>query len=457
MSATSRSADVSGREGLALLRLVQDDTVAWRQAAAVSRDDFLRDVHRIALRLPAGRYAINLCEDRYWFLAGFLAILARGQTNLLPPSRAARLIEEIARDYDAVYCLADGPGVAMGVPVHRLDILGVDEPETLIRTPPIPGDQLAAVAFTSGSTGKARPHPKYWRDLITGARLARQRFGFGMTQPRQSVIATVPPQHMYGLEMSILNPLINGVSIYTGKTLFPADIQAGLASVPAPRILVTTPVHIRSCLAAGLPWPEIDYVISATSPLDTALASDAERVFGCPVMEIYGCTEAGSLASRRTLDGDPWTLYEHCHLRKQPTGHSLFGPSLPQDVPLHDIIQPLNDREFRLHGRHTDMVNIAGKRASLEDLNIRLRNIPGVEDAAFVAPDPDTEAVTRLAALVVAPGMREYAIRQELARFTDPVFLPRPLYFVDSLPRNETGKLPRAVLLELLRMVRQAD
>ena len=57
----------------------------------------------------------------------------------------------------------------------------------------------------------------------------------------------------------------------------------------------------------------------------------------------------------------------------------------------------------------------------------------------------------RLAALVVAPGLDEAAVRAALRQAVDPVFLPRPLRLVASLPRNETGKLPRRALLDLLR------
>jgi acyl-coenzyme A synthetase/AMP-(fatty) acid ligase len=58
--------------------------------------------------------------------------------------------------------------------------------------------------------------------------------------------------------------------------------------------------------------------------------------------------------------------------------------------------------------------------------------------------------VRPIAALVVAPGLDAAAILDALRRDIDPVFLPRPLKLVDALPRGETGKLPRAALLESL-------
>jgi acyl-coenzyme A synthetase/AMP-(fatty) acid ligase len=432
------------------------DTLAWHNGQQISAAAFLQDVQAVASRLTAARYAINLCEDRYWFLVGFAALLVNNQTNLLPPNRASGVIDDIAADYPDAFCVCDSSQPGIRVPLHRIDELAQHGSHASQAIPLIPGRHLAAIAFTSGSTGNSRPNKKYWQDLVTGARMKQQRFGFGEGRNRHVIIATVPPQHMYGLETSILNPLINGVSVYTDKTFFPADVHSALQAVSAPRVLITTPMHLKSCITAGLDWSGTECIISATSPLDKALAKQAEAVFNCPVLEIYGCTETGSLATRRTLKQHHWLLYEGLVIRKRPQGCVAAGPNLSGEVPLHDVIEPVNSSQFKLHGRHADMVNIAGKRASLEDLNVRLRSIVGVMDAAFIAPEPDNASLQRLTALVVAPTLDAVTIRRQLALLIDPVFLPRPLLLVDSLPRNETGKLPRSALLEMLGTMRSA-
>jgi acyl-coenzyme A synthetase/AMP-(fatty) acid ligase len=433
------------------------DTIAWHNGRAVSTAEFLRDVHAVAARLPLDQYAINLCEDRYWFLVGFAALLVNNQTSLLPPNRAGRVIDEIAADYRNTFCLCNSSQPGIGIPQYRIDDMAPRDSSRGHAIPQIPGRHLAAIVFTSGSTGKPRPNKKYWQDLVTGARMKQKRFGFGVGGNKHTIIATVPPQHMYGLETSILNPLLSGVSVYTSKTFFPADVHAALQAVSTPRVLITTPVHLKSCLAAGLEWPGIDFIISATAPLDQALAMQAETAFSCPVLEIYGCTETGSLATRRTLTDKHWLLYEGVTISERATAYVASGPNLPGEVPLHDVIEPLNSRQFNLHGRHADMINIAGKRASLEDLNIRLCSIEGVQDAVFIAPESKHETMQRLAALVVAPDLDAAVIRTRLAHLIDPVFLPRPLFMVTTLPRNETGKLPHSALLDMLRMMRDED
>lgn len=416
--------------------------IAWRGDRLIPAAVFLADVRLAAERLPSRRFSINLCEDRYCFLVAFAAALVRGQTNLFPPSRVANDIQSVAAAYPDSGVIDDDQLQRWLTAERR----AADPPN-----PSIPAGHIAAIVFTSGSTGRAQPHPKRWDSLVQGARLAEQRFGFGRP-PGATIIATAPPQHMYGFETTVMTPLVSGVAIHDSRPFFPADIRAALAAVPPPRILLTTPPHLRVCVKTALDWPPAAMIISATAPLSAALAEQAERRFAAPVLEIYGCTEAGSIASRRTLDGDRWRLYEGLSL----VDGYVHGPHLPQPVPLNDIIEPDGGDGFRLLGRREDLVNIAGKRSSLPYLNSKLNEIEGVEDGVFLAPDEADEGVARLAALVVAPGLSRRQIMTALAQRLDPVFLPRPLLKAPALPRNATGKLPRAALLALFNELQHA-
>ncbi|TAM21269.1 MAG: acyl-CoA synthetase, partial [Rhodanobacter sp.] len=157
-------------------------------------------------------------------------------------------------------------------------------------------------------------------------------------------------------------------------------------------------------------------------------------------------------ASRRLTADEDWTLYPDVHLHPQPDGTRIEAPQLDVPATLADIVT-LHDegRRFRLCGRHADLLEIAGKRASLGDLTRRLLAVPGVQDGVvFQLEDADAIGVRRIAALAVAPALDEAAILDALRQSVDPVFLPRRLRRVEALPRNETGKLPRAALLALL-------
>ena len=265
-----------------------------------------------------------------------------------------------------------------------------------------------------------------------------------------AVLGTVPAQHMYGLESSMLLAVQNGLALVAERPFYPADIRAQLAALPRPRCLVTTPVHLRSLLAEAQELPAVDFVLCATAPLAPQLASEAEARFAAPLYEIYGCTEAGQIASRRTTQGMAWHLLAGVELSRMNRAAHVYGGHVEIEAALSDVIELNADGTFTLHGRTADMVNIAGKRTSLASLNHHLNAIPGVQDGVFFMPDDSDGAVKRPQALVVAPGMRAEDILDALRKSVDAVFLPRPLYFVDALPRNSTGKITREALMQLI-------
>ncbi|MBU6476765.1 MAG: AMP-binding protein [Xanthomonadaceae bacterium] len=422
--------------------------IAWRDGRSVTVGQFLGDVSALAERLPVAQAAVNLCEDRYAFLVAFAALLARGQTNLLPPSRAAHAIDETLAAHPDSYTLGDAD--LDPVPPQYLCFAITRGTAHDGRAVLVAGGALAAVGYTSGSTGVPRANPKRWDKLAisTGHNDALLRMLAGGDY---HVVATVPPQHMYGLEFSVLLPLFGHAAVCASKPFFAADIAASLQQLPEPRILVTTPVHLRALLDSGHPLPRLSGIVSATAPLARDLALDAEARYGAPVQEVFGSTETCVIAHRRTAHEDAWTPYPGVSLHPQPDGTRVEAPQLAQPVVLADIVELLADGRYRLRGRNTDLLEIAGKRASLGDLTHKLLAVPGVRDGVvFQMDETDAMGVRRIAALVVAPDLDAGAILRVLRCEIDPVFLPRPLKLVDTLPRGETGKLPRAALLAAL-------
>ncbi len=414
--------------------------IVRRGELVVTQAQFLGQARMLAQRLPPGGHAINLCEDRYAFSVAFCAALLRGQVNLLPNNVSAGAIAELLLGYPGSYVLSDQPSPVPGAPYRAvlIDPTAPPEPEARILIPP---EQLAAIAFTSGTTGTPAPHPKSFGTLVAAAELSR-----AMLMPHVAhaqLVATVPPQHMYGLEFSVFWPLVCGFIANAGKPFFPADLRETLYATPGPRVLITTPVHLRACFDAGLRFPDMQVIISATAPLPREWARRAEGLFKTTVIEIYGCTEGGSLASRRTAETDVWTLHQGLGF----AGNTITAPHYPKPIELQDELQAVTGSQFRLTGRSGDMIKVGGKRASVADLTYKLLAIPGVVDGIVFLP----EGAERPAALVVAPDMSDKVILAQFAREVDPLFLPRPLRMVPRLPRDALGKLSMESLVEMLR------
>lgn len=423
-----------------------DAVIAWRDGRPVTRALLLNHAANLAARLPDRPWVVDYCAERYRFMVALLAAMLRGQQVLLPNDRTARALAALAQDHPGLYCLADGPVPDAALPACPVEL--IDGPALAGPAPTLPAARTVAKAFTSGSTGKPTAHDKSWADLVTATRAAARHFGLGSDT---AIVATVPPQHMFGLEFSVLLPLACGLSVHADRPFYPADIAAALDSVPAPRLLVTTPVHLRALVAARTPLPPLAMILSATAPLSAALAVQAESLWGAPVHEIYGCTEAGSVASRRTVAGEVWHCLGDVAISTAGDGQAILAaPRLPGPVTLGDIVECLSPRQFVLKGRNADLVNIGGKRASLAGLDAILTEIDGIADGAFFLPDEGGgEAVTRLVCFAVAPGMSAEQVRAALRPHIDPLFMPRHLFLVPALPRGEAGKLRREDLAAL--------
>ena len=147
---------------------------------------------------------------------------------------------------------------------------------------------------------------KTWGKLVANGR--SEAIALGLDRQPHTIVGTVPVQHSYGFESTFLLALHGGCAFWAGKPFFPQDITCALAAVPQPRLLVTTPFHLSAFLSADIEVPSLDLLLSATAPLSATLAADAEARIGAPTLEIYGSTESGQLASRRTTDGAEWTL-----------------------------------------------------------------------------------------------------------------------------------------------------
>jgi acyl-coenzyme A synthetase/AMP-(fatty) acid ligase len=439
---------------LALLQSADPERpVLWAHGRALSGRELMQKVECVAAALPSdARYLINLCERRDDFFIAFCAALVRGHTNLLPSSRAAGVVDEVAALNERSY-RCDDDFVARALSFGQSSQTASDA--SALCAFELPAEHVAVKAFTSGSTGTPQAHLKFWRSFAGSTAQNALRIGeclapvYGNARPW--IVATVPPQHMYGLETSIILPLMSDMAVHAARPLFPADIAAALAELPEPRVLVTTPVHMRAIAASGQDFPRTALVVSATAPLDVDLARTIEKQLNTTVLEMFGSTETCVIASRRTATEREWHLYPEVALVPDAEGASVNGPWFVAPMRLQDLIELHPDSRFTIYGRNADMIEVAGKRASLADLTRRLLAISGVQDAVVFQPDASASGVVRrVAALVVAPSLTSDAITDQLARSVDPAFIPRPLVIVPRLPRNEVGKLPRAQLLAAL-------
>ncbi len=425
-------------------------TVAWYHGKSISATMVLSHVSYMANQLPHKRYVLNMCQDRYAFLVGFAAALCHKQTTLLPPNPSPETLQQLRVEYPDCYYLTDGQEQIAGLEGVSINLDSSSDHATM-ENPKFLDAHIAAIAFTSGTTGVPRPNLKSWGSMVQIAKKTEERLVLPKNDP-VTIVATVPHQHMYGLETSIMLPLQRGWAIHSGRPFFPEDIASVLQEQPSQHILISTPIHLRACVMAQAQFPEVAYTLSATAPLPKHLAKQVEEILHTTMVEIYGFAEAGTIATRQPIQEDSWTLLPKLTLVGHNDGYAVSSPYFSEPVPIPDTIQSANPRQFTLEGRPSHLINIGGHRASLDVLNMQLLSIDGVVDGAFFMPEEKEESVTRLVAFVVAPGKTSESILSALRTKIAPVFLPRPVYLIHSLPRNPTGKFVRKDAETLMRV-----
>lgn len=427
------------------------DVVAWREGSPVTRAQLVADARALADTLPDSGWVLNHCEDRYLFVVAFAAAMLRGQASLFPPSKAPQVLEKLAADYPGVYCLSDQHEETGALPAMNLSELNAaaDLSDADLA---FDDDQLAAVAFTSGSTGEPRAYQRRWGSFVREAEVAGRALQLDADKGGH-IVATVPSQHMYGFMTAVIMPLHWGYVMGAERPFYPENIRKALQSRPRPAVLVTTPVQLRACVLEATQLPATEFILSSTAPLSGDIAHRAEADFKTIVKEFYGSTETGAIAIRRQSETLSWHTFDGVTVKPAEEGFAVDGDYFTlTPIQLLDNVEISGERDFRLFGRNADLVKVGGKRISIGDLNLKLLSIAGVEDGAFFLPDVEPGgAEPRLTAFVVAPGMGREQLLAALRERVDAVFLPRPLHMVSSLPRNDTGKLPRQNLVQLHR------
>jgi acyl-coenzyme A synthetase/AMP-(fatty) acid ligase len=431
--------------------------LAWRRGVPVSAATFLSQAQALAQTLPAAGRPINLCQDRYRFALGLAAALLRGHTSLMPPNALPETLRALQADGDPApaYAMVDDAALDVGG-LQRVFIEPAEDAAPATEVPLIAADLEAVRLLTSGSTGAPQPHGKRWGALVLniGAEAERLAALCGRsTLVGFTLLGTVPAQHSYGFESTVLLALLGGACFDAGRPFYPADIAAALATVPTPRALVTTPFHLKTLLLAGVALPPVDLLLSATAPLSPQLAQQAEAATGGTLVEIYGCTEAGQVATRRTTAGETWHTLGALRVwredRAATEGGEAFlvqGGHVGAPTPLADVLEIESPTHFGLLGRANDLIHVAGKRSSLAHLNFHLNRIAGVEDGVFWMPEEQADGIARPVAFVVAPTLSARQLIEALREHLEPAFVPRRVLHVPALPREATGKLTAAVL-----------
>jgi malonyl-CoA/methylmalonyl-CoA synthetase len=343
------------------------------------------------------------------------------------------------------------------------------------------GDDLAAILYTSGTTGRSKGAMLTHRNLASNASVLHREWGFG---PGDVLVHMLPLFHVHGLFVACHCVLMNGTPMRFHAGF---DARRALADFAASTVFMGVPTFYTRLLAEpGLTreaCSRMRLFVSGSAPLLAETHVEFEQRTGQRILERYGMTETGMLTSN-PLEGDrragsvgpalPGTEIRVVDDDDRPCVAGTIGNVLVRGANVFSGYwrMPERNREeftaegfFRtgdmgmlaadgyltIVGRSKDLIISGGYNVYPKEVELALDELPGVQESAVVGvPHPDFgEAVT---AIVVAkkggdrPVEAEMiaALKSRLANFK----VPKRVHVVDELPRNAMGKVQKNVLRE---------
>ncbi|MEO7232318.1 MAG: malonyl-CoA synthase [Polaromonas sp.] len=349
-------------------------------------------------------------------------------------------------------------------------------------------DDLAAILYTSGTTGRSKGAMLTHGNLLSNAVMLKDYWGF---QPGDVLIHALPIFHVHGLFVAIHAALLNGSKmIWFGKF----DPKAVIAALPRATVFMGVPtLYVRMLAEPALTKEAASHMrlfIAGSAPLLIETFTAWQQRIGHTILERYGMSETIILTSnpyaadarydgqgerRGSTVGFP---LPGVGLRVQgddgqalPTGEvgniQVQGPNVFQGywrMPEKTAEEFTQDGWFKtgdvgkvdargyMHivGRNKDLIISGGYNVYPAEIEGYLNEMPGVAESALVGvPHPDFGEVG-VAVLVPKPGAALDAaqivaqLKSKLANFK----IPKQCFVASELPRNTMGKVQKNLLRE---------
>lgn len=446
---------------------------------------------------PGDRVAVQV-EKSAEALFLYLACLRAGAIYL--PLNSAYTPEEIA------YFLGDAePRVfvcapekaaqlretAAGAGVPHLLTLGQAEDGSLIEAArelapetgcaEVAADDIAAILYTSGTTGRSKGAMLSHGNLASNAVALHRIWGF---EPGDVLLHALPLFHVHGLFVASNTALLNGSRIILLPRFDAAEI---LRRLPEATVFMGVPTFYTRLLATpgfdAEACRKVRLFVSGSAPLLEETFRSFEARTGQRILERYGMTEAGMITSN-PYDGErrPGTVgfplpEVEVRIRAEdggvlPEGEigvlELKGPNVfkgywrnPEKTAeefradgffVSGDLARIDDQGYlRIVGRAKDLIISGGYNVYPKEIEQAIDDLPGVVESAVIGlPHPDFgEAVG--AVVIREPGRSEpdaeaiiAALKQRLAGFK----VPKQVVFAETLPRNTMGKVQKKELRE---------
>ena len=342
-------------------------------------------------------------------------------------------------------------------------------------------DDLAAICYTSGTTGRSKGAMITHRNLSSNAFALHQIWGF---EPGDVLLHALPIFHVHGLFVAINTTLANGSKMFF---LPKFDADEVMRLLPRTTVMMGVPTFYVRLLQhpdfGRQVCENMRLFVAGSAPLLEETFEAFQETTGHTILERYGMTEAGMITSNpydgeriagtvgyplpdvevRVCDEDGATLPAGQIGVLEVRGPNVFKGywQMPEKTAEEfrddgffitgDMAKLAEDGRVSIVGRAKDLIISGGYNVYPKEIELVIDALPGVgESAVFGLAHPDfgeavTAAVTREGTDTKASEEDIVAaVKDELANFK----VPKRVFFVDELPRNAMGKVQKNELRE---------
>lgn len=342
-------------------------------------------------------------------------------------------------------------------------------------------DSISTFLYTSGTTGKQKAAMLTHKNLVVNS----EQCYIGLhAQPDDIYMCVLPMFHVFAFTACILMPLLSGATISILESFQPKEVVETLLNHEI-TIFMGVPSMYVVLLEAGkknITFPKLRLAVSGGAALPVEIYRQSREIMKLPIVEGYGLTEASPAVSFNPPDGiqkegsiglplpdvECKIVDEDDH--ELPAGEvgelAVRGENVmlgyynqPEETAktlrggwLHtgDLAKMDEDGYIYIVDRKKDMVIVAGLNVYPREVEEVIYQYPKVKEAAVIGLADKLRGEYVKAFIVLKEG--EECHSKELLRFMKeklaPYKLPRHIEFIDSLPKNSTGKIMKRILKE---------
>ncbi|MBO5606297.1 MAG: acyl--CoA ligase [Treponema sp.] len=431
-----------------------DDTVLcyegkWSDGVYKTWKDFLVDSARMRsfIKSAGADGWVLHCEDYWYFLVTFVALLQCGKEVSLTQSTAPEFLSEIRGENSVV--LTDQAVPDSSFIPDIIEKSPVPDERDFRNAPAISADDTRILMYTSGSTGKPKAVPQRMTEFELDNAFIISKWGMEFTSRR--LVATVSQHHIYGFLFAVSLPFTLGVPFRRKRIVYTEEFRR---LSDGPYMIITTPAFLKRTVDAETCLPMKDcFIFTSGGLLLPEVAAKTNSVFGAWPLEVYGSTETSGIAWRQSKNGLEWIPFDNAKIWKGEDGCLVIvSPYIknPDGFATADLVDILDDGRFLLKGRADSIVKIEEKRISLTEVENRLVQSGLVQTVKVIAIEGRRQY---LAAAVVLndAGKKKFKESRKLEmnryfhdflmQYLENVVIPKRWRFVDSLPSDVQGKI----------------